>query len=994
MIVAAFLLSLVGLGFAWAAWQRSRQLEEDVRLLEGWRLEVLQQRTVVAPPVAPVTAPVAAPAEAPDTQSPTTGPAQPPPLPPRTLTLRPASCPPGPKVPPATRVPVQAQVAVPAPAPVERVREGLGLEQFVGAKLFAWMGGLALFFAAALGMKYSFDHGLVPAWLRAFGGYVLGAGLLFGGTRLDRSRYPHTVSSLWGAGIVILYAVTYACQVILALPWFTREVTFAVLGSITALAFLLAMRLDAPVVAVLGIVAGFLTPVLLSTGTDHGIALFGYVAVLDVGLLAVAWRRRWPLLPLLGAVGTVLTQAGWYLARFDAGKIGLLEMQLSFFPLLFGSGLAWVNRKETKGRLWTWSAVLPAVTSLLITLLLVRSPEETANPPLNWCVGWFVSGVVLTWIAWLREDGRWAEVVGGCLGHAVLWIWVMGRMTPEVMGWGLGLILVHAGLHSVNPVAWGFWRGFRTMPWTRWGQLSPALGLLLALVYLVREIPIGPAYWLVLLCLDAVALALAVLVGGWIGLALVLFLSMGAAALWLQLPQVHGIELAESLVVIGGFAAFFIGASSWLELRNRRGRGALEVPDPGRWMPSLSALLPFALLVMVVARIRPSDPSGVFLLATGLVAMLLVLHRWQRIRILPALGLVGLGMVEWVWLRLVPQENPGWVPLAWVLGVFAFLLVQAKLMRVPLDGGRVAWWVAGLSGPVQFLLFQWVVRRHWEPWIPGLLPLPFLALQAGLLEWVRRTSAVGAPGRRGVLAWLAGGCLFLATAVLPLQFREQWLTVGFALEGVALFALFHRLPHPGLRKAGLLLLGWAVGRLCTDPILFGHAPRPESGWNGFLYAHLAVIACLWAGARLLAAPRDVLSGIRLPPVLAGIATLLGFLLLNLEIAIVFGDGPTLDWAFSGNLSRDLAYSIGWSVFAFGLLLVGLLRRQPVPRHAGLALLGLTLLKLFLHDLSRLESLHRIGAFAAVSVVAMVASYLYQRFLGTNPTTDSAATGTR
>ena len=43
-------------------------------------------------------------------------------------------------------------------------------------------------------------------------------------------------------------------------------------------------------------------------------------------------------------------------------------------------------------------------------------------------------------------------------------------------------------------------------------------------------------------------------------------------------------------------------------------------------------------------------------------------------------------------------------------------------------------------------------------------------------------------------------------------------------------------------------------------------------------------------------------------------------------------------------------------------------------------LNIALLKLFLHDLARLEALYRIGALFAVAVIAMLASFAYQRFL--------------
>jgi uncharacterized membrane protein len=45
----------------------------------------------------------------------------------------------------------------------------------------------------------------------------------------------------------------------------------------------------------------------------------------------------------------------------------------------------------------------------------------------------------------------------------------------------------------------------------------------------------------------------------------------------------------------------------------------------------------------------------------------------------------------------------------------------------------------------------------------------------------------------------------------------------------------------------------------------------------------------------------------------------------------------------------------------------------------MALLSVTLLKLFLHDLSQLSQLYRIGAFIGVAIVAILASFLYQRF---------------
>ena len=76
----------------------------------------------------------------------------------------------------------------------------------------------------------------------------------------------------------------------------------------------------------------------------------------------------------------------------------------------------------------------------------------------------------------------------------------------------------------------------------------------------------------------------------------------------------------------------------------------------------------------------------------------------------------------------------------------------------------------------------------------------------------------------------------------------------------------------------------------------------------------------------------------------------------------------------------MTYSIAWSLFALLILIIGILKMVKPARYAGIALLGVTLLKLFFHDLASLDQLYRVGALVAVAAVAIVASFLYQKFL--------------
>jgi uncharacterized membrane protein len=84
----------------------------------------------------------------------------------------------------------------------------------------------------------------------------------------------------------------------------------------------------------------------------------------------------------------------------------------------------------------------------------------------------------------------------------------------------------------------------------------------------------------------------------------------------------------------------------------------------------------------------------------------------------------------------------------------------------------------------------------------------------------------------------------------------------------------------------------------------------------------------------------------------------------------------------------MTYSIAWAFFAFILLIIGIRKDVKAARYAGIALIGVTLLKLFFHDLINLRQLYRVGALVAVAVVLILVSYLYQRFTSVRPASGS------
>ncbi|MEY2585581.1 MAG: hypothetical protein QOD80_1607, partial [Verrucomicrobiota bacterium] len=316
----------------------------------------------------------------------------------------------------------------------------------------------------------------------------------------------------------------------------------------------------------------------------------------------------------------------------------------------------------------------------------------------------------------------------------------------------------------------------------------------------------------------------------------------------------------------------------------------------------------------------------------------------------------------------------GWQT-AFFLIFFAFPFFTAEERR------SLPWSIGALAGPLQFALIYDTVTKAFPGLRNGFAPAVFVVPYA-IAVWflVRKRQADPATGDAR-LAWQGAAALFFITLIFPIQFDREWITLGWALEGLALIALFRVVPNRGLRYVGVGLLGLAFIRLALNPAVFEYHRRSATPiWNWYLYTYGITIVCLFAGGWLFRPPRIRPFERSSPTLLYSLGAMLTFLLLNIEIADYFSVGPTLTFSFTGNFARDMTYSIAWALYAFALLLIGMKKHARWVRYSGVALLVITLAKLFLHDLSSLSQLYRIGAFIGVAIILIVASFVYQRFL--------------
>ncbi|MFO0762708.1 MAG: DUF2339 domain-containing protein [Byssovorax sp.] len=320
--------------------------------------------------------------------------------------------------------PSRDEVAAPAPVPGLRP----DWERWIGVRGAAALGACVLVIAGLYFFKYSLEQGLISPAMRVVLGVLAGLVGLGASEHMARKRYTVVADWLAGAGISILYTAVWASHSVYELV--SMPVSFVGMILVTVLCGGLALHRKAMVIAVLGLLGGFATPVALASGSDHPIGLFGYLLLLDVALLYLAHKRGWPLLAALSLGGTVLYQAGWVSERMQPETLPIGIGVVLLFAGVFSFTLQRLPDKEGRSIAIARAAsfVLPFVFGVYFGL---RSDLGEHLAPLGGMVVLLSAGALF--IA-RRGGASWITVAAAAGSTAVLGAWLYG--------------------HSAGPIAW------------------------------------------------------------------------------------------------------------------------------------------------------------------------------------------------------------------------------------------------------------------------------------------------------------------------------------------------------------------------------------------------------------------------------------------------------------------------------------------------------------------------------------------------------------
>ena len=502
-----------------------------------------------------------------------------------------AAVPPRPAAGAAGRIPIPlppSETPPAAPRPGEGQPPAPDLEHRIGARWSTWVGALFVLVAVALFFRWAFERDLLgPGW-RVVLGLLAGLVVLAAGTALGRRRdLPYLSSGLAGLGLAVLYVSIHGAH---ALHGFVAGRTaLAAMSAVTLLGAAASVIANRQPIAVLALLGGLATPVLLAAPERDERNLLAYLLVLDALVLAVAMFRTWPGLNRLAWFGTALLVLPVLLTRPDAPQpLSRLLLLSALFALFLAVPL--VRRAGTGG------------DAGRIDLLLA-----VAN-----AAGYFYA-VHLTLAGWQpRAGAAWA------LALSVLYRVVAAEHAARARR-DEAAVVVHEGL------AWTFLTLTVPLalsgPWVTLGWAVEGTALLWAAA---RTAAPAPAW------IGAGALALA----AWRVAAVNVWGGPGVDRVWNLTFLVHLLTVL-ALVVGGGFAARSRpGGGAWFTgPRLRSGLWLLASlvlalvlwREPrGLWPAALLA----AELLAVAAAARVSRSGGLLLAAPAVAVVLLARVLW------------------------------------------------------------------------------------------------------------------------------------------------------------------------------------------------------------------------------------------------------------------------------------------------------------------------------------------------------------------------------
>jgi len=709
---------------------------------------------------------------------------------------------------------------------------------FIGGNTLVRVGVIVLFFGVAFLLRYMAEHTHVPIEVRLSGVALFSIALVVLGWRLRSTRTGYALA-LQGGGVGILYLVVFgALRLYSILP---AAIAFPLLAMIAVVSALLAVLQNSMTFALLAVSGGFLAPVLASTGQGSHVVLFSYYAVLNAGILSIAWFKAWRPLNIAGFVFTFAIGTAWGVLKYRPEDFATTEpFLLLFFLFYLGISILFTLRQPANltgyidgtlifgtpivafslqaamlhDKLMSLAYSAIAVSALYLAIAYALRRRDTDSQKLM-IESFIALGVAfLTLAVPLALDARWNAATWALEGAALIWVGCrQNRWLPRVAG---ALLNIAAGCVAAREFDMS--AAHRVLP------LGDYFGLLVqsaAAIFSARTLNAHRQN------LKETEVLIPDALYGW---GLLWWLVGGFSEIHHYLPA-YAMPAALVLVTLTAF-----GSS---EIHRRTQLGAARIAA----LLQLPAMLTFATYAAFNLR-HPSADGGWWAWPAAFAGMYYSMFRHEGAPRAPLANVLN-SVAAWVFCALLSWEaawqihsaiagGDSWPAAGWAVipAIFLWQLPRlVTLVKWPFARNREAYlFIAGVG--VAFYLGAWSLLSNAIstgdaaplPYVPLINPLDLgqAFVLIVLLRYWRFLQRVASPDfmridRRVPLPALAALAFIWLNAVL-LRTLHQWFSVPLALEPLMASTLVQT----------CLSLFWTVLALVT--MLFATRQRNRIVW--------------------------------------------------------------------------------------------------------------------------------------------------------------------
>jgi len=216
-------------------------------------------------------------------------------------------------------IPIISEPIVPKKSWIENFKEkNPDIEKFIGENLINKIGILILVLGISFFVKYAIDKDWINEPARVGIGILSGAIVMVVAHRLKKNYAAF--SSVFVAGAISIFYLTIGIA-FHDYKLFSQTVAFIIMVVITIFSVLVSVSYNRKELAILSLIGGFAVPFMVSTGEGNYKVLFTYIAILNIGMLIIAYFKKWNLVTLLAFIFTCVLFSGWFGVEYSDDKL-------------------------------------------------------------------------------------------------------------------------------------------------------------------------------------------------------------------------------------------------------------------------------------------------------------------------------------------------------------------------------------------------------------------------------------------------------------------------------------------------------------------------------------------------------------------------------------------------------------------------------------------------------------------------------------------------